>query len=260
MDLTSRLQVLRRRSEELAEDIHRLEDEIAESTSRPEGVVPAARAVGAIASYLALAPNTDRDQLLQTILRCAMHTTRAGGAGLTLFDEKRQKLVFHAAIGDGSDGILGYEVPLEGSAHGLAFATGEVQASTPIHREVEEATGVAFRNVLVAPLVTEGEPVGTISAVNKQGADGFTVEDMEAYQRFSDLAALVVRQRLREQVLLEYFEGDGKTPEQMEDIRLTDREKRIVRIASQLTQLAAGRELPLALVEQLFEVLERHAE
>jgi len=41
----------------------------------------------------------------------------AGGAGLTLLDARKKKLVFRAAVGDGADDILGQEVPLKGSRH-----------------------------------------------------------------------------------------------------------------------------------------------
>jgi GAF domain-containing protein len=124
-----------------------------------------------------------------------------------LLDAKKKRLVFRAAVGDGAQGILGQEVPLKGSRHGLAFATGEVQNNTPTYASIEKKAQVKFRNVLVAPLLVNGEAVGTISAVNKQGADHFSAQDMEAYRLFADLAAVVVRQRCREEVLRRGVEG-----------------------------------------------------
>ncbi len=152
-------------------------------------------------AYLSLAPSMKDDILLKMLLRCVMWVVKAGGAGLTLHDPEKNCLVFRAALGDGSENIVGCEVPREGSVHGLAFATGEVQSRTPIHRDVDKKTGVVFRNVLVAPLIVEGEPIGTISAVNKAGADSFTTEDMGAFRLFSELAGIMIRQRRREQIL-----------------------------------------------------------
>jgi GAF domain-containing protein len=154
-----------------------------------------------LAGYLALAPALGDDALLHNVLRCVMHVVGAGGAGLTLFDPRKQRLVFRAALGDGAEGIVGQEVPLKGSQHGLAFATGEVQAATPIYHKIESAARARFRNVLVAPMMVAGEGVGTLSAVNKKGADHFSREDMGAIRLFADLAAVVVRQRHREQLL-----------------------------------------------------------
>ena len=166
-----------------------------------------------LAAYLALTPALDEDALLHTLLECARHVVGAGGAGLTLLDAKKKRLVFRAAVGDGAQGILGQEVPLKDSRHGLAFATGEVQNNTPTYARIEKMAQVKFRNVLVAPLLANGEAVGTISAVNKQGADHFSAQDMEAYRLFADLAAVVVRQRCREEVLRRGIEsGAGDEP------------------------------------------------
>lgn len=160
-----------------------------------------------LAAYLALTPALEEDALLHTLLECARHVVEAGGAGLTLLDARKKRLVFRAAVGDGAQGILGQEVPLKGSRHGLAFATGEVQNSTPTYTRIDKKARAEFRNVLVAPLLVSGEAVGTLSAVNKQGADHFSARDMDAYRLFADLAAVVVRQRCREEVLRRGIKG-----------------------------------------------------
>jgi GAF domain-containing protein len=140
-----------------------------------------------------------------------MHVVRAGGSGLTLLDPVRKRLVFRAAIGDGAEGIIGQEVPLKGSRHGLAFATGEVQSATPVYTDLEKKAGTAFRNVLVAPLIAGGEAIGTISAVNKQDRDHFSSQDISAFKLFADLAAEVVRQRCREEILRQGLGGANRT-------------------------------------------------
>lgn len=195
-----------------------------------------------IASYIALSPQIEDDELLTTILRCAMHVVRGGGAGLTLLDRTKNRLIFRAAIGDGSEGIIGYEVPVEGSQHGLAFATGEVQSATPIHTEIEQAAKAQFRNVLVAPLIVEGEPIGTMSAVNKQDGDHFTPDDMAAYKLFADLAALVVRQRVRETALRRLMAGDTTdVPEALHDLQFGKDETVLLSIAQDIGALAHER-------------------
>ena len=158
-----------------------------------------------LAAYLALAPGVKEDSILHQLLHCAMHVVRAGGAGLTLLDPVKKRLVFRAAIGDGAEGIIGQEIPLKGSRHGLAFATGEVQSATPVYTDIEKTAGAAFRNVLVAPLLACGEAIGTISAVNKQDRDHFSSQDISAFKLFADLAAEVVRQRSREDILRRGF-------------------------------------------------------
>ena len=213
MNITLRLKRVERHLGLLAAEIARLRHQAAEL--RPKTKIantPPNSAKETLVAYLALTPALDEDALLQTLLKCAMQVVGAGGAGLTLLDPRKRKLVFRAAIGDGAEGIIGQEVPLKGSRHGLAFATGEVQADTPLHASVEKAARARFRNVLVAPLQIAGESVGTISAVNKQEAGHFSAEDMAAYKLFADLAAVVVRQRCREQVLRRGLAGAGHPP------------------------------------------------
>src|SRR5664280_3776248 len=131
MNITLPLRKVERRLGSLAAEIARLRKQAAKprSKTKPSNALPDS-AREALVAYLALTPALDEDALLQTLLKCAMHVVGAGGAGLTLVDPRKQKLVFRAAIGDGAEGIIGQEVPLKGSRHGLAFATGEVQSDT----------------------------------------------------------------------------------------------------------------------------------
>ena len=213
----------------LAAEISRLRNDESSDFVAGMGRNVSTRETGvALAAYLALSPALGEDAMLQTLLKCAMHVVRAGGAGLTLLDPGTKRLVFRAAIGDGAEGIVGQEVPLKGSQHGLAFATGEVQSSTPLYTEIEASAKTRFRNVLVAPLQVDGEGVGTISAVNKQDADQFTFEDMAAYKLFADLAAVVIRQRCREQVLRQGLTDGGRSGDDLpvdfavEDLQLLE--------------------------------------
>jgi putative methionine-R-sulfoxide reductase with GAF domain len=155
-----------------------------------------------VAAYIALAATLEHE-VLEHLLACAMHVVRARGAALALLDTKTHRLVFRAALGDGADDLKGQQVPLKGSVHGLAFATGEVQSTTPVHSSRGKTTKAAFANTLVAPLAVDGERLGTLSAVNKQESDHFDGRDMDQFKRFGDLAALIVHQHAREYILRE---------------------------------------------------------
>ncbi|MCK4501952.1 MAG: hypothetical protein KAU22_02890, partial [Desulfuromonadales bacterium] len=142
MSIQTKLTNFKKQLASLTDAINSLEQELEQSTvasASTQADDKSKNVLTAMASYLALSPGMEDNALLTMTLRGAMHVVRAGGAGLTLFDQDKQKLVFKAAIGDGSEGIVGYEVPLKGSQHGLAFATGEVQSATPIHGDAEEA-------------------------------------------------------------------------------------------------------------------------
>jgi GAF domain-containing protein len=205
-----------------------------------------------LTAYLALTPAMDEDALLQTLLNCAMQVVGAEGAGLTLLDARKKKLVFRAAIGAGAEGLVGQEVPLKGSRHGLAFATGEVQTDTPLYSGVEKAARAHFRNVLVAPLQVAGEAVGTISAVNKREADHFGPKDMAAYKLFADLAAVVVRQRCREQVLRQGLAGARSLPAEL-PVAFTAEDGQLLELFDCLARLRHDQPERLPLVQRFLE-------
>jgi len=254
MGLLARLDAVSAHLESISQEVAQLRREVERAEDGGGEDSSSRGSLAAVVSFLALSPSIEEDQLLNTILRCAMHATGARGAGLTLFDRQKQRLVFRAAIGDGAEGVIGYEVPLEGSMHGLAFATGEIQVATPLHKEIEQVTGAEFRNVLVAPLLADGEPVGTLSAVNKEGSDTFTTQDMEAYKLFSDLAALVVRQRIREQQLRKWMEGQPvDLPTRLHAVSVDEREQQLMQLADKIASLAKRRE---GTVETMIQILD----
>ena len=259
MNITLPLRKVERRLGLLAAEIARLRKQAAKArpTAKPANALSESSRE-ALVAYLALTPALDEDALLQTLLKCAMQVVGAGGAGLTLLDPRKRKLVFRAAIGDGAEGIIGQEVPLKGSRHGLAFATGEVQTDTPLDSDVEKAARTRFRNVLVAPLQIAGESVGTISAVNKQGTSHFSAEDMAAYKQFADLGAVIVRQRCREQVLRRGLAGAGRSSGVL-PLVLDPEDLQLLELFDSVTRVRHDHPEWLPLVKQFVEGMARSA-
>jgi GAF domain-containing protein len=255
MNITLPLRKVESRLGSLAAEIARLRRRAAKPGQKKKALSSLSDSVREdLVAYLALTPALDEDALLQTLLRCAMGVVGAGGAGLTLVDSRRRKLVFRAAIGDGAEGIVGQEVPLKGSRHGLAFATGEVQTDAPLYGGVEQAARARFRNVLVAPLQIAGESIGTISAVNKRGADHFSAEDMAAYKLFADLGAVIMRQRCREQVLRRGLAG-ARRPSAVLPLALEPEDRQLLELFEAVTRVRHGHPEWLPLLQQLIEGL-----
>lgn len=209
-----------------------------------------------VAGYLALGPGLEQDELLNTLLSCAQQVVRAEGAGLTLYDDQKDVLVFRAATGVAADKIIGWEVPLINSQHGIAFRMRQVISSTPMNRAIDEATGVNYRNVLIAPLLINDEAIGTVSAVNKIAADHFTPQDIEDYTGFAELAAHIIRQRLREYTLKQIIEGDAaKVPRELAGVKNLTIDADLLEIIKNVA--AMGRRAPemLPLCKQLIAAL-----
>lgn len=211
--------------------------------------------LSAISGYLALGADIQDDELLNKLLKSAMYVVGASGAGLTLLDTRSQKLVFRAAIGDGAEGVVGYEVPLQGSQHGLAFATGEVQASTPLNTDIEAKAQAKFRNVLVAPLLVDEDPIGTISAVNKQNGEHFTPADIDAYRHFADIAALIVRQRMRESNLNDMLQGKGVAAPDLPSLEATEQDRQVMQIMRSLVAISRQQPGLLPLCQQAIDLI-----
>jgi hypothetical protein len=209
-----------------------------------------------VSAYLAMSPGMAQDELLNTLLTCAMQVVRAEGAGLCLYDENKDVLVFRAAVGIAAEQIIGFEVPLTNSQHGIAFRMRQVISSTPMNRAIDATTGEHYRNVLIAPLVVNGEAIGTLSAVNKITEDQFTPQDIDGYTGFAEVAAHIIRQRLRESNLKQIIEGDAaKIPEELSGVKSLTNDADLLEIIKNIVSI--GRRSPemIPLCRQLIGAL-----
>ena len=257
MSLQEQIDTLKKQIENSLETLNSLSGELKNSESSSSSLIDVENNtnIKALLGYLALGSDIQDDALLTMILQSAMYVVNASGAGLTLLDPETNTLVFKAVIGDGAEGVIGYHVPLEGSQHGLAFATGEIQSSTPINTDIEGSADIQFKNVLVAPLFINDDGVGTISAVNKQNGDHFTPKDMQAYKHFADLAAMVVRQRQREEVLKNLVSGSSSEIKELEGIDFNEEDKQFMSIMQDVMKIAKQQDNLLPLCKKLTELL-----
>jgi GAF domain-containing protein len=145
-------------------------------------------------------------------------------------------------------------VPLRGSRHGLAFVTGEIQSATPIYSKLERRLGVQVRNVLVAPLLVGGHSVGTISAANKIDGDHFDQRDMAAFRLFAEVAAVIVRQRVREEILRRGLRRPGGKVADL-PVTLSDEDRELLSLFELIGQLRKIRPECLRLIRGFAEGL-----
>lgn len=254
MSLQEQINTLKKQIETSLNTLNKLSAELEHSDSPSQKPI-SQNSNKALLGYLALGSNIQDDAFLSMILQSAMYVVNANGAGLTLLDPETNKLVFKAAIGDGAEDIIGYQVPLNDSQHGLAFATGEIQSSTPINTDIENSTNVEFKNVLVAPLFINDEGVGTISAVNKKNGGHFTPEDMQAYKHFADLAALVIRQHQREKILKDTLAGKKNNITELDGINFNEDDQQFMSILEDVAKIAKQQDNLLPLCKKLTELL-----
>jgi len=121
MDYQKRVTRLKQQLNSLTEDLDRLSEDLQSREENNQGQCSSKEEIQdimkSVSCYLALNPKIEDDSILTMILQCAMYVVRGRGAGLTLYDPAKEKLMFKAAIGDGASGTIGYEVPLQGGKH-----------------------------------------------------------------------------------------------------------------------------------------------
>lgn len=223
------------------------------------GSTDLAAVADALGAYLSLAPGLEEDDLLKSLLSCAMDVVQASAASVALYDEGRGKLVFRAAVGATADRIVGLAVSLENTQMGIAFRTGQPIAAAPLDHSVDKIVG-ENKSVLVAPLLVHGQAIGTLSAVNKKTAPDFTPADIMAFMRFADIAAHILAQRDRESSLRNCLTGKcGLLPKALageaEDIIREGVDDRVFHLARILSALARQEPETLETVERMIRLL-----
>lgn len=239
MDIFQKIENVSKAIKALSDDIEELKlmaSQVSPLRSPPRSPSPEADAgLKVIVGYLALSPGMEEDDLLNTLMTCAMNVVGAEGAAVTIYDDEKKVLTFRAAVGIAADRIIGCRVPLGSSQHGIAFRMQQVISSTPMYKVIDDITGEKYRNVLAAPLLINNEAIGTLGAVNKKTGDHFTPQDMEAYQSFADLAAHIIRQRLRENSLREVIDGGAPdVPRDLPGLNIMKEDRELLEITRNL--------------------------
>jgi PAS domain S-box-containing protein len=171
------------------------ETELERQTSRLQALN---RAAHAITSNLSL------HDTLQNILHSAMEVVEAQGASLFLFNrENGDELIVLAAVGSGSEVMMGLHVPVgQGVAGWVAREAksqlvGDMTADPRFYRAVDEQTGMNTQSLIAVPLITAERVIGVVEVVNKLNNGVFTEDDVHLLEGMAGTAAVsIVNARL----------------------------------------------------------------
>src|ERR1700694_1913073 len=119
------------------------------------------------------------ERLLEMILETAADIIGAHAASLFLVDAEHQDLVFAVALGDKADEVKKSRIPLGKDVAGLVAATGQPMAISDRAEDSREAVN-SPKNVLCVPLFVQGQVIGVLELLDKEGAATFGADDMEA--------------------------------------------------------------------------------
>ena len=140
-------------------------------------------------------------ELLPTVFKEVIAAMKAEGGSIWLLDPSGRELECVIASGGGGEKLRGSRLELgEGLAgwvtlHQQPTTVDDVKRDERWAAHVGDAKRLDFEttSLISAPLVVKGESLGAINVVNKIGAEGFTLDDLELLTTLANNAALVVK-------------------------------------------------------------------
>jgi GAF domain-containing protein len=138
--------------------------------------------------------------LLRMIVESATEIIEAQAGSLFLIDERDQSLVFEVAIGQQSDVVKHFRVPLGQGIAGLVAVTGQPMAISNAQQDARHATDIAQAagylpdSILCVPLIANDEVIGVLELLDKVDGSSFRPRDMEMLGLFADIAAVAIQQ------------------------------------------------------------------
>jgi len=151
----------------------------------------AAEVIGAPSSY---------EAALEAVLETAGEVLNANAGALFLIDDENQELIFAVALGEKSEEVKEFRVPVGQGIAGYVAATGQAISITDAERDprfdktIGEAIGYTPNSILCIPLFLNDQIIGVLELLDKAGGGNFTPSDMETLGRFGSLAAHTIEE------------------------------------------------------------------
>lgn len=101
-------------------------------------------------------------------------------------------VVSAAAVGSHANGLLGQEVPVNGSTAGEVFRSGEPLITDTFRHPIQAFTDVGKRPAIVMLLRSGHQPLGVMMVARKAGAPPFDDEYFDLVRDFADHAAIAL--------------------------------------------------------------------
>jgi len=138
-------------------------------------------------------------EVFELLVRSAATVLRAQGASVLMLSDAGDELVFQAAFGPGSRGLVGTRIGADQGIAGQVLKTGRAARidDTSLNRnflsDIDRKTQTRTHGLLAAPLVHGGETIGVVEVVNPTEKKKFTDRDLELLKLFANLTASAAR-------------------------------------------------------------------
>ena len=148
-----------------------------------------------VAAGILAAGESDRRQLLQSIVDVARQIFRARAASVFLFDAAADELVFEAVSGEGAGTLIGHRVPSSTGIAGWVLSTRQpivledVSSDPRFARGVAEKTGYVPKGLMAAPLLHGEDSIGVLQVLDRPQRAQFSLGEIELLGQFATQAA-----------------------------------------------------------------------
>ena len=149
---------------------------------------------------LALTAAAEEPRLQRLVLETAAQVIGARAGALFLLDRQTRELYFEAAVGAKAAEVRRFRVPVGHGIAGLVALTGQAMAvagadSDPRQAaDIAQAVGYQPTSILCVPLLLDDRLIGVLELLDKVGAEGFGLADMEMLRLFGSVAAIAIEQ------------------------------------------------------------------
>jgi GAF domain-containing protein len=168
-------------------------------TDDRDALIPTLRAVALrVEAARRLAPPAG-GAVLRSIVEATAALFGAEAASLALHDPASDRLVFTVAAGERGQGVVGLAIGSGDGVAGYVFSSGQPLALSDVERDARfgrataEQTGYVPRSLLAVPLLDDEGTLGVLEVLDKRGADGFDLRDVELASVFARQATIAIR-------------------------------------------------------------------
>ena len=144
-----------------------------------------------------LTSTLDLTKVLRVIMEAAVSMLQVEAGSVLLLDEGTQELEFVAAVGAGSDQIMGLRLPAGAGLAGQALSEGrsllvdEAPHSPSFYEAVDRVTGLNTRRLIATPLRVKERFIGVMEVINKRSGP-FTPADIRVLDLLAPTAAAAI--------------------------------------------------------------------
>lgn len=211
------------------------------------------------------------NESIVNLLDLSSRAINAEGGSVLLPEGEEGDLVFKWACGSVSDSLIGVTIPSGKGIAGFVYTTGQPMAvsdaerETNFYSEVDRNTGFSTHTILATPLQFDGDVIGVLEYVNRDGDppyEPFTPEEMDLAALYSDALASLVHAYRSADLLGEFSRrilasADGEASQEVQaflsDLEGAAGRKDRIRLAELVRRAASLGEKERELCEEILE-------